>query len=359
VARIWIPFPNNPEANRYRTAPPIAAMTHEVLRRVRELPGVEEAAMGGDNSVPLVNNTRRQIPFSLPDEPDSSQEQQTTETALASPEYFHVLGIPLLRGRGFTEADTYTTKLVAVVSESFAKQYLRKHDLGARLGFRLTSPETRRAVPRTLEIVGVVGDVHADGLDTPAAPRVYFALYQRKANEMAIFLRGAPNSSATKQAVAAAVEGVDPNLPVYGIRTMQDMMANSLERRRFALTLMALFGALALFLASIGIYGVMAYAVGQRSQEFGIRMALGAEPRDILLLAFRPGVVLTGIGIAVGLLGGVGAARLMSSLLFGVAPYDPLTFGAVVAVLALVALAACGIPARRAIRISPSIALRS
>jgi ABC-type antimicrobial peptide transport system permease subunit len=111
---------------------------------------------------------------------------------------------------------------------------------------------------------------------------------------------------------------------------MQEMMANSLERRRFALTLMALFGALALFLASIGIYGVMAYAIGQRSQEFGIRMALGAEPRDILLLAFRPGVVLTGIGIAVGLLGGLGAARLMSSLLFGVAPHDPLTFGAVV-----------------------------
>ena len=227
--------------------------------------------------------------------------------------------------------------------------------MGARVGF--AAP--RGFEQRTLEIVGVVGDVHADGLDTPAAPRVYFALYQRPANEMAIFLRGAPNSSATKQAVAAAVEGVDPTLPVYGIRTMQEMMANSLERRRFALTLMALFGALALFLASIGIYGVMAYATGQRSQEFGIRMALGAEPRDILLLALRPGVVLTGIGIAVGLLGALGSARLMSSLLYGVAPYDPVTFGAVVAVLALVALAACGIPARRAIRIAPATALRS
>jgi len=349
VARIWIPFPNNPEANHYRTAPPIAAMSHEVLRLARELPGVEEAAMGGDNSVPLVNNTRGQIPFSLPDEPDSSQKQRTTETALVSPEYFHVLGIPLLRGRGFTEADTDKMKSVLVVSESFATQYLRKRDLGARIVFG----------PRTLEIAGVVGDVHADGLDTPAAPRVYFALYQRPANEMAIFLRGAPNSSATKQAVAAAVEGVDSNLPVYGIRTMQEMMAHSLERRRFALTLMALFGALALFLASIGIYGVMAYAIGQRSQEFSIRMALGAEPRDILLLAFRPGVVLTCIGITVGLLGALGSARLMSSLLYGVAPYDPVTFGAVVAVLASVALAACGIPARRAIRIAPATALRS
>jgi predicted permease len=356
VARIWIPFPNNPQANRYRTVPPIAAMSHEVLRRARELPGVQDAAMGGNNSVPLVSNTRRQTPFSLPDDPDSSQKQRTTEDALVSPEYFHVLGIPLLRGRGFTEADTDKTKPVAVVSESFVRQYLRTRDLGARISMPAKSV---RFGPPTSEIVGVVGDVHADGLDTPVAPRVYFALYQRPANEMAIFLRGAPNSSATKQAVAAAVEGVDPNLPVYGIRTMQEMIANSLEQRRFALTLMALFGALALFLASIGIYGVMAYAIGQRSQEFGIRMALGAEPRDILLLAFRPGVVLTGIGIVVGLLGGLGAARLMSSLLFGVAPYDPLTFGAVAAALTLVALAACGIPARRALRIPSSIALRS
>jgi len=355
VARIWIPFPNNPEANRYRTVPPITAMSHEVLRLARRIPGVQEAAMGGNNSVPLVNNTRRQTPFSLPDEPDSSQKERTTETTLVSPEYFHVLGIALLRGRVFTEADTDGTKPVVVVSESFATQYLRKRDLGARIGFAAR----RGFEPRCLEIVGVVGDVHADGLDTPAAPRVYFALYQRPTNEMAIFLRGAPNSSASRQAVRAAVEGVDRNLPVYGIRTMQEMMADSLARRRFALTLMATFGALALFLASIGIYGVMAYAVGKRSQEFSIRMALGAEPRDILLLAFRPGVALTGIGIAVGLLGGLGAARLMSSLLYGVAPYDPATFGAVVVMLALVALAACGIPARRAIRIPPSVALRS
>ena len=217
--------------------------------------------MGGDNSVPLVSNTRRQTPFSLPDEPDSSQKQRTTETALVSPEYFHVLGVPLLRGRGFTEADTDKTKPVVVVSESFARQYLRKRDVGARIGF---APR-RGFEPRALEIVGVVGDVHADGLDTPAAPRVYFALYQRPANEMAIFLRGAPNSSATKQAVAAAVEGVDPNLPVYGIRTMQEMMANSLERRRFVLTLMALFGALALFL---GVF----------SRICGSLPALGADP---------------------------------------------------------------------------------
>src|SRR5207245_8325228 len=181
VARIWIPFPNNPQANRYRTVPPIAAMSHEVLRRARELPGVQEAAMGGNNSVPLVNNTRRQTPISLPDEPDSSQKQRTTETALVSPEYFHVLGIPLLRGRGFTEADTDKMQPVVVVSESFARQYLRKRDVGARIGFAAR----RGFAPRTLEIVGVVGDVHAAGWDTRAAPRVYSAVYMRHHAELA------------------------------------------------------------------------------------------------------------------------------------------------------------------------------
>src|SRR5262249_41303340 len=164
VARIWIPFPNNPQANRYRTVPPIAAMSHEVLRRARELPGVQEAAMGGNNSVPLVSNTQRQTPFSLPDEPDSSQKQRTTETVLVPPEYFHVLGVPLLRGRGFTEADTDTMKPVVVVSESFAKQYLPKRDVGARIGFAAS----RGFEPRTLEIVGVVGGGQAGGCDAPA-----------------------------------------------------------------------------------------------------------------------------------------------------------------------------------------------
>jgi putative ABC transport system permease protein len=353
VARIWIPFPNNPAMNRYRTAPAIAGFTREILRRVRALPGIAEAAMGADNSVPLVTNTRNQTAFSLPDQSDSAVKLRSAESASVSPEFFQVLRTPLLRGRFFTEADTDQSKRVVIVNESFAKQYLPGHDLGQRLRSRSGS------IDADSEIVGVVGDVRDDGLDTPVAPRFYRPIYQGRANEMAIFLRGASDSSGLKQAVTGIVQAVDPDLPVYGVRTMREMMATSLARRRFSLSLMAVFGALALFLASIGIYGVMAYAVSQRVQEFGIRVALGALPRDILLLAFRPGVVLTCIGIAVGLLGTLGSAHLMSSLLYGVAPYDPVTFGAVVAVLALVALAACGIPARRAIRIAPATALRS
>ena len=204
-----------------------------------------------------------------------------------------------------------------------------------------------------------MGDVRDDGLDTPVRPRFYRALCQDTESEMAVFLRGASDSSGLKQAVTRIVQGVDPDLPVYGVRSMQEMMATSLARRRFSLSLMAAFGALALFLASIGIYGVMAYAVSQRAQEFSIRMALGAEARDILLLALRPGAILTLTGVVLGLAAAQGTTHLMTSLLFGVSPADPITFAGVPMALALVALFACWIPARRAVRIPPVAALRS
>ena len=255
----------------------------------------------------------------------------------------------MLRGRSFTEADTDKTKRVVVVNESFAKQYLPGRDVGQRMNFRGAD----------WEIAGVVGDVRDDGLDTPVAPRFYRALYQGTANEMAIFLRCASDSSGLKQAVTRIVQGLDPDLPVYGVKTMREMMATSLARRRFSLSLMAVFGAMALFLASIGIYGVMAYAVSQRTQEFGIRMALGAQGRDILLLALRPGAMLSIAGVMLGLLVALGVTHLMSSLLFGVSPSDPVTFTSVPMALAAVALLACWIPARRAVRIPPVTALRS
>jgi putative ABC transport system permease protein len=350
VARIWVPHPNNPEANKYRTGSPVAALSREILRQVRTLPGIEEAAMGGTNSVPLVNKfSTNPIAFSLPDESDSAQKQRATEYAAVSPEFFQVLRTPLRRGRVFTEGDAEKSKRVVLVNESFAKQYLHSQDVGKRMNF----------FGRDWEIVGVMGDVRDDGLDTPAAPRVYLALYQRSGDEMAIFLRGSPGTSGLKQALARIVQGIDADLPVYGVRSMQEMMAASLARRRFSLWLMAAFGALALFLASIGIYGVMAYAVSQRTQEFGIRMALGARPVDILLLAFRPGIILTSIGVVAGLLGALGATHVMSSLLFGVSSNDPLTFAGVPLALAVAASLACWIPARRAVRIPPVVALRS
>src|SRR5579871_3664722 len=349
VARIWVPFPNNPAANKYRDAAALSALNHEILRQVRMLPGVEEAAMGGNRSVPLVNNTVKQVVFSIPDEPNSAEKQRSAEFSSGSPEYFQVLRTPLLRGRFFTEADNLNAKPVAMVNESFAKQYLQGNALGRRVRF----------FGINWEITGVVADILNDGLDSPPAPRVYSPLYQGPANEMAIFLRGAIDASGLKQAVTRVVQSIDPDLPVYGVRTMREMMGNSLSRRRFSLSLMAVFGAVALFLASIGIYGVMAYAVSQRAQEFSIRMALGANARDILLLALRPGAILTVAGVAVGLAAAQGATHLMTSLLFGVSPADPITLVGVPLTLAVVALLACWIPARRAVRVAPVDALRS
>ena len=349
VTRIWIPVPNDPATNRYRTAPAIARFTHEILRQVRSLPGVEEAAMGGNHSVPLVNNATNRIAFSLPDQLDAAQKQHSAEFTEVSPEFFQVLRTPLLRGRTFTEADMDKTKKVIVVSESFAKLYLPGRDVGQRVNFFGTN----------WEIAGVVGDVRDDALDAPAPPRIYRALYQVFANEMAIFLRGATESSGLRQAVAGIVHDVDAGMPVYGVRTMRELMATSLARRRFSLSLMAMFGGLALFLASIGIYGVMAYAVSRRAQEFGIRMALGAQGRVILLLAMRPGAILTMLGVVAGLIAGQGVMYMMSSLLFGVTPADPATLIGVPLTLTLVALLACWIPARRAVRIPPVTALRS
>ncbi len=349
VARIWIPQPNNPQLNRYRTAPSVTALSREILRRVRSLPGIREAAMGGANSLPLVNNSRNQVPFSLPDEPDSNQKQRSAEFAAASPEFFRVLRTPLLRGRSFTETDTDKSKRVVLVNESFVRQYLPGRDVGARMHFFGTD----------WEIVGVVGDVRDAGLDVPVAPRIYLAMYQGPAGEIAVFLRGSSGSSALKQAVVRIVQGIDPDLPVYGVRSMSEMMSASLARRKFSLSLMAAFGALALFLASIGIYGVMAYAVGQRVQEFSIRMALGAQHRDILLLALRPGAIYTLVGVFGGLLAALSMTRLMSYLLFGVSQADPVTFLIVPMALTVVALTACWIPARRALRIPPVAALRS
>jgi putative ABC transport system permease protein len=349
IARIWIPVPNNPKLNQYLTAPPIARLSREILRRVRALPGIEEAAMGGSNSVPFAHNSLNPIAFTLPDQSDSAQKQRSAEFAAVSPEFFQVLRTPLLRGRSFAEADTDNAKSVVVVSESFAKQFMRGRDVGQRMNFS----------GKDWEIVGVVGDVRHDGLDAPVAPRVYFALYQGPAFEMAVFLRGAFDSSGLKEAVTGIVHEVDHELPVYGVQTMREMTATSLARRRFSLTLIAAFGALALFLASIGIYGVMAYAVSQRAQEFSVRMALGAQPRDILLVALQPGAVLTVTGVALGLAAALAVTHLMTSLLFGVSPADPITFLGVPVALALVALLACWIPARRAVRVPLAGAIRS
>ena len=217
-----------------------------------------------------------------------------------------------------------------------------------------------RGQAQEAEIIGVVGDVRNDGLDMAAPPRVYESILQYPNIRLAVFLRTRSDVDvkATKEALTATVHSINPELPVFDVRTMADVMSASMARRQFSLRLMSVFAVSALLLAALGIYGVMAFVVGQRAQEFGLRLALGAMPRNILGLAFRPGLMLTVTGTIIGLGASIVVMRLMSSLLFGVSASDPMTFAAVPVLLVIVTMAACLIPARRATRVSPMEALK-
>jgi ABC-type antimicrobial peptide transport system permease subunit len=215
-------------------------------------------------------------------------------------------------------------------------------------------------VGKEAEIIGVVGDVRNDGLDVAPAPRVYESILQHASIRPAVFLRTRSDADvrSTKEALTQIVHGINPELPVFNVRAMADLMSASMARRKFSLFLMSVFAVSALLLAALGIYGVMAFVVSQRAQEFGIRLALGATPGDIAGLAFRPGLILTATGTVVGLAASIVVTRLMSSLLFGVSASDPMTFAIVPVLLGIVTMAACFIPARRATRVSPMEVLK-
>lgn len=353
VGQIWIPVPNNPDANHYLNPPQRATLARELLRRLGEIPDVQQVAVGLATNVPFLSNVRNPIAFSFPDEPATSQDEHVAEFGAVSPNYFDVLGISLKKGRAFTDHDNDAANKVVVVNEAFARRFFPVND---PIGKRLRDNAGR--TPTDSEIVGVVGDVRDHGLDLPAEPRVYGSIFQRSNYSLAVFLRTSSNLSMIKQTLTRTVGAIDPELPVYGVNTMDELISSSMAGRRLVLFLMAIFAVVALLLASLGIYGVMAFLVSQRVQEFGVRMALGAQARDILVLALRPGLLLLSIGISVGIVLSIFVTRLMSSLLFGVSAADPFTFVMVPLVLGIVTLAACLIPARYATRISPAQALR-
>jgi putative ABC transport system permease protein len=258
--------------------------------------------------------------------------------------------IPLLKGRYFSEHDTLEMPTVVVVEEKFAQRFWPKGDaIGKHLWRNPKKPFT---------IVGVVGTVKQYGLETDGKIAVYFAQAQDAGNGMFLVARTSSDAAALSGAVVREIHAVDPNVAVYGIRTMQDRLYDSLARQRFSSTLLGAFAAFALLLAAVGIYGVMSYLVTQSTHDIGVRVALGARPGNIIGLVVRQGMELAAIGILAGLAGAAALTRVMSSLLFGVSATDALTFCAVAALLALVAFTAIVIPARRATRVDPMVALR-
>jgi putative ABC transport system permease protein len=259
--------------------------------------------------------------------------------------------IPLIRGRFFSERDTLSSKPVVLINETMAKRFFANEDpIGQRID--ISGPTYLR------EIVGVVGDVKQEGLKAPVAPQVYEPFLQKPSASFNVVVRGLGDPMHLAEAVRREVLEIDRNQPVSRVRTMDEIVARSMTQDRFSLFLLGLFAFLALTLAAVGIYGVLAYAVTQRTHEIGIRMALGAQRGGILKLVLGDSarVVLLGVGI------GLGASwlltRLMASLLFEVAATDPAIFAAVSVTLLGVALAAASIPARRASRVDPMVALR-
>ena len=352
TVQIWIPISNNPAADPYSVEEKRADFLLEVFRRVSVLPGVEQASISGNDTLPM-NSGRNYSPFSIQGSPAESERGPIADIAVVDTKYFRTMEVPLITGRNFAESDTYKTQPVAVIDQTLARRYWPDKDpLGQKVKFGFGRGE------QGVVIVGVVGDIRSDGFEAPSVPHIYVALGQFAPVNAVVFLRSRNDAEHLGEAVRHEVESVDPNVPVHSISSMDQIIARSLAGRLFALELLAVFAAVALILAAIGIYGVMSYSFSQRTHEVGIRVALGAQRLDILRMALGEGMRIVVVGLAAGLVGAAIVTRVFRSMLFEVTPSDPATFVSVAAILAAVAFFACFIPARRATRVDPLVALR-
>ncbi|HEX3560945.1 MAG TPA: ABC transporter permease [Pyrinomonadaceae bacterium] len=340
-------------ANKYADPTQRAAFMRQMLEQVRALAGVKSAAT--TTTLPL-SGFNQSGSFGIEGKPTPrGQDSPHGSRWMVSDDYFQTMGIPLVRGRYFDAHDAAEASGVAIIDEALARKYWPGEDpVGKRIAFEGTPQQ-----PRWREVVGIVGHVKDEGLEGESRAQ-YYVPYAQNANAPNLFLavRAEGDPASLAPAVRGAIAGVDADLPVYRVTTMEQMVADSLAQRRFSMTLFGVFAALALALAVVGLYGVMSYAVAQRTHEFGLRMALGAQRRDILRMVVGQGLVLVGVGLAAGLVGALALTRVMSSLLYGVSATDPLTYAGIALLLAAVALLASYIPARRATKVDPMVALR-
>jgi putative ABC transport system permease protein len=333
------------------TAPPTQTSERQVaeyeaiVERLRSLPGIVSA--GAVSRLPLSGGNSSRS-FEVPGSPSDHE----ADLRVATSGYFRSLEIPLLRGRDFSNHDHSKAPPVAIVNQALAYQVFAGEDpIGKHFAFDPEEPP--------IEIVGVVGDVRHLGLETAPRPEIYLPLAQSYWFTMTVAARSSGSDPlALVPSIQRAVWSFDPEMPLAGLQTMDRMVSDSLVRRRFAMLLLSVFAGEALLLAAIGLYGVIAYSVSQRTREFAIRMALGARSGQVVCMILREALLVALAGVAVGAVAALGLARLISGLLFGVAPTDPWTFGCIALLLAVVALLAAAAPARRATRVDPLVALR-
>jgi putative ABC transport system permease protein len=326
------------------------AFFQQTLERVRALPGVEAAAWV--YPVPM-SGAAGSGGFDIEGRPSPTEQTFTAGFRTIGPDFFKTLRVPLIKGRLIAESDSANAPLVVVVNESLARNYFANEDpLGKRITFNGDT--------RTREIVGVVGDIKHSALDEKVKPEMYTPMAQARFSP--IFMSLAVRASGDPMQIVAAVRGqvwaVDKDQPISNIQTMERLMAKSVAPRRFNLLLLGVFALVGLALAGVGLYGVISYTVTQRTREIGVRMAMGAQRGDVLRLVIRDGMKLAFIGALLGLGGALALTRLMKTLLFDVSATDPLTFIVIAAVLIIVALLACWIPARRAASMDPLVSLR-
>jgi putative ABC transport system permease protein len=337
---------------KYPEAQKANGFYNQLFERVRAVPGVE--SVGGIDPLPL-SDSNGTTSFVVEGGPMLAQaDRPEVGERSITPDYFQTMRIPILKGRAFTEQDRENTPRALIVNEALARRYWPNEEvLGKRLGF-----EDDASKQVWWEIVGVVGNVKHERLDAEAKPELFFPYGQSPRNFMSLVVRTSSDPSMMITGVRDQVLAIDKDQPVFDIKTMEQRLSKSVAQSRFIMLLLGVFSALALILAAVGIYGVMAYVVSLRTHEIGIRMALGAQSRDVLWMVVRQGMTLTLIGVAIGLVAAFALTRLMSSLLYGVTATDPLTFITVALVLSMVALLAIFIPARRATRVDPMEALR-
>jgi putative ABC transport system permease protein len=341
---------NLPSA-KYKEDPQRAAFYSELVQRVKALPGVQSAAVV--NYVPLGgSNASDAFLIEGVPEPPPGQENEG-RYRVCTPDYFQTMGISILKGRGFNDQDIQGSKPVIIVNETLARRYWPNGDaIGKRI--RFYGPLDKAP---WMEIVGIVQDVKHE-LNLPVTPDYYLPHAQDSWNAMVLVARTSVDPQSMATSIRQQVLAIDKDQPVFDVRTMHEVRAISIAVYSFGSATMGIFAVVALVLAAIGIYGVMAFAVTQRTQEIGIRMALGARAIDVLKMVVKSGMSLAAIGVIAGLAGAIGITRLMASLLFGVSPTDIVTFSLVSAGLLMVALLACYIPARRATKVDPMVALR-
>ena len=339
--------------NRETKPSQAASFFTNTLERITALPGVKGA--GAVSMLPLDDDTiesRGRVVIAGRPAPQTGQDPMAW-AAIATPEYFQTMGIPLLRGRLFTRFDSADAAPVALINETMARRYWPNED---PIGQKITVSSF--AKPKEREIIGVVGDVRHTGLDDTPQPQFYEPHAQTSIGMMTYVVRTEADPLTVLPAIKQQIWAVERDMPLADVATMDERVRKTLGERRFHLLLLSLFAAMALVLAACGIYGVMAYLVTQRTHELGVRMALGAQSADVLKLVIGQGMKLALMGLGVGLVVAFALTRLLTSFLFGVSATDPVTFAAVAILLAVVALLACYIPARRATKVDPMIALR-